>query len=99
MDAKHFAPRLKELRQQAGLTQPALAEKAGLSKAGIANLEQGRREPSLATAVALAAALSVDVTQLTRAPASSARPGRGRPRKGEPSDEPPAKKSARNPKK
>jgi transcriptional regulator with XRE-family HTH domain len=93
MDAKHFAPRVKELRQQAGLTQPALAEKAGLSKAGIANLEQGRREPSLATA----AALGVDVTELTRA--SSARPGRGRPRKGEPSDEAPAKKPARKPKK
>jgi transcriptional regulator with XRE-family HTH domain len=81
MSAEWFAGRLKELREQAGLTQPELADKAGLSKAGIADLEQGRREPSWATAVALAGALGVAVTAFLQQPAPRQQTGRGRPPK------------------
>ena len=81
MSAEWFAGRLKELREQAGLTQPELADRAGLSKAGIADLEQGRREPSWATAVALAGALGVEVTAFLQEPAPREPAGRGRPPK------------------
>src|SRR5947199_6997239 len=81
MSAKWFAARLKELREGAGLTQPQLADKAGLSKAGIADLEQARREPSWATAVALAEALAVDCTAFLEAPTPRPQTGRGRPPK------------------
>ena len=83
MSAKNFAGRLKELREASGLTQPALAERAGLSKDGIAHLEQGRREPSLATAVALAEALGVRLEAFLTPPAARPPQGRGRPRKQE----------------
>jgi transcriptional regulator with XRE-family HTH domain len=54
-----FGERLKELREAAGLTQPELAERAGLNRFGIAKLEQGVREPTWATVQALAKALGV----------------------------------------
>ena len=54
-----FGARLKQLREQAGLTQPQLAERAGMNRFGIAKLEQGDREPSWATVRALARALGV----------------------------------------
>ncbi|MBA4188920.1 MAG: hypothetical protein C0467_13060 [Planctomycetaceae bacterium] len=57
MTTANFASRLKQLRVQAGMTQEALADRAGLSKAGVADLEQGRREPGWATVIALANAL------------------------------------------
>ena len=38
-----FAGRLRELREQAGVTQQQLAERAGLTREGIAQLEVGRR--------------------------------------------------------
>jgi transcriptional regulator with XRE-family HTH domain len=77
-----FAGRLKELRQKARMTQPQLAEKAGLSKAGIAHLEQGLREPSWTTVQALAAALGVDCLAFKAAPAAGTKAARrGRPSK------------------
>jgi transcriptional regulator with XRE-family HTH domain len=81
MDASNFGPRLKELREQAGLTQPQLAERAGLAKAGIANLEQGRTSPAWATVIALCKALAVTPDAFTQAPASRAEAKPGRPRK------------------
>jgi transcriptional regulator with XRE-family HTH domain len=72
---------LKELREAAGLTQPQLAEKAGLSKAGIADIEQGRRVPSWDTVLALATALGVSCEAFTHQPAEREATGRGRPRK------------------
>jgi transcriptional regulator with XRE-family HTH domain len=78
-----FAMRLKELRTKAGMTQPELATRSGLSKGGIADLEQGRREPSLATAAKLAGALGVTIDALHKPAAKSMKPAkRGRPRKG-----------------
>jgi transcriptional regulator with XRE-family HTH domain len=57
-----FGKRLKALRQAAGLTQGALGDKAGFTWNGIAQLESGRRQPALATALALKRALGIDLT-------------------------------------
>ncbi len=81
MGAANFADRLKELRVGAGLTQGGLAERAKMSKAGIADLEQGRREPSWATVVALAEALGVTCQAFLEAAAETEKGKRGRPRK------------------
>jgi transcriptional regulator with XRE-family HTH domain len=88
MDASNFGPRLKELREQAGLTQPQLAEQTGLSKGGIADLEQGRREPSWATVRIICAALGVSCEAFNQQPAERPATTPGRPKKA--ADEPPA---------
>src|SRR5206468_3909299 len=55
-----FGERLRRLRIVAGLTQEALAEQAGLSARGIADLERGaRRFPRAATIRRLADALGL----------------------------------------
>jgi transcriptional regulator with XRE-family HTH domain len=84
MSEKHFGLRLKELREKAGLTQPQLADKAGLSKGGIANIEQGIREPAWRTIQALATALGVSLEAFQEPPSADAKPrSRGRPPKGQ----------------
>jgi transcriptional regulator with XRE-family HTH domain len=76
-----FAPRLKELREQAGLSQKGLADRAGLALSAIGHLEQGLRKPTWETVLALAEALGVTCEAFT-APASTDEPTpRGRPRK------------------
>jgi transcriptional regulator with XRE-family HTH domain len=57
-----FAERLKGLRAKAGLSQSGLATASGLSVGVIHDYEQGRREPTLRSAIQLAAALGVDCT-------------------------------------
>jgi transcriptional regulator with XRE-family HTH domain len=57
-----FGPRLKELREKAGLSQAQLAEKTGMNVFGVAKLEQGHREPSWATVLLITKALNVDCT-------------------------------------
>jgi transcriptional regulator with XRE-family HTH domain len=57
-------PLLRRLRLRAGLSQEALAERAGLSQAAIGALEQGlRRRPRPHTVSALAAALGLPPTE------------------------------------
>lgn len=82
MDATQFGPRLRELRTAAGLDREALAKAAGLTAAGLANLEQGRTYPRWHAAVAIAQALGVSLDDFTR-PAKVKKPGRGRPRKAD----------------
>lgn len=50
----NFSQQLVRLRQEAGYTQPEVAEGAGLSLRGYQNYERGEREPQLAALVALA---------------------------------------------
>jgi transcriptional regulator with XRE-family HTH domain len=79
-----FAARLRQLREQAGLTQGQLAERAGLHLSTITRFEQGLRRPGLDTAGALASALGLKVDDLlvqeTDAPQTPQK--RGRPPKG-----------------
>jgi len=56
--------KLKQYRESRGLTQEALAKKAGLSRAYIARLEIGRHNPTLSTLEKLAKALKVKVGKL-----------------------------------
>lgn len=58
-DGTGFAARLKELREGAGLTQDQLATETGVSRFGIAKLEQGVTEPYWPTVLKLADVLGV----------------------------------------
>ena len=70
MDAETIAAtialRMRELRQERGWSLQTLADRAGLSKAHVFNLEAGRgtRNPTIATAVAIATALGVSLDSL-----------------------------------
>ena len=58
-----FGDELRRLREAAGLTREALAERAGLSLKAISALERGeRRQPHLRTVTALATALGLSDT-------------------------------------
>lgn len=60
-----FAERLKNARKEAGLSQSALAEKAGISMRTLQNYEMGKRYPaSLDIAVSLASALGMTAEDL-----------------------------------
>lgn len=60
-----FSERLKAARREAGLSQGALAEKAGISMRTLQNYEMGKRYPaSLDIAVNLASALSMTAEEL-----------------------------------
>ena len=81
-DATGFAAKLKGLRETAGLSQEDLAERAGLYKFSVAKLEQGVREPTWATVLALASALDVDCKAfMVEGRIASAKRPRGRPGK------------------
>ena len=56
---------LRVYRDLRGLTQTALAEKAGVSRVTVAEIETGRKQGSVATLRALADALEVSMDDLT----------------------------------
>ncbi len=56
---------LRELRDRASLSQAELAEKSGVSRATIADLEAGKRKPQPRTRRKLAKALGVEPHQLS----------------------------------
>jgi len=58
--------KLKKLRSERGLSQRALAERAGISREYLARLETARQDPTLTTLEKLAHALRVDVTRLVK---------------------------------
>jgi transcriptional regulator with XRE-family HTH domain len=61
-----FGELLRRLRAAAGLSQAALAERAGLSERGISDLERGvRRMPFPETLQLLARALEVPVSEFS----------------------------------
>jgi DNA-binding XRE family transcriptional regulator len=84
MSAEHFAGRLRELREQAQLSQAELARKAGISQGVISDWERAKKKPLWENVVALAEALGVDVAEFLKPPAKRPPAGRGRPRKGKP---------------
>jgi len=56
---------LRVYRDLRGLTQAALAAKAGVNRVTVAEIETGRKQGSVATLRALAGALSVSLDDLT----------------------------------
>jgi transcriptional regulator with XRE-family HTH domain len=88
MGPSPFGARLKELREAAGLTQKALAEKVGMALRSISRFETGEREPEWSGVQALAEALGVDCLAFAQEPADRPPPGRGRPPKSAPSTPP-----------
>ena len=84
-EMENFAPRLRELRQSAGLTQGQLAEKVGSTIRSISRLETGDQEPTWPVVISLTKALGVDCRAFLEAPVADTDPGgRGRPTKQKP---------------
>jgi transcriptional regulator with XRE-family HTH domain len=77
-----FGALLRRHRLAAGLTQEALAERAGLSARGLQDLEKGARRPLAATVRRLAGALSLSPEEGAAFAAAAPRATR-RPRGGE----------------
>ena len=96
--ADWFAGRLRELREEAAMTQAELAAKAGLTREGVAQLETGRRKPAWETVLALCGALGCSCEAFTRPPAERPSAGPGRPRKEAPPGPVPRRLRGRPPK-
>ena len=62
----HYQSAVKEYREQAGLSQEALAREVGVSRQTVVNIERGLNEPRVMLALAIAAALGVAIDQLFR---------------------------------
>ena len=79
---RRFGERLRNHRRQAGLSQLALAERAGVDLAAVSFLERAKRAPNLATLVRVARAAGVSPATLiadgTPPPEPQARRRRGR---------------------
>lgn len=77
-----IAKNLRLLRDKQGMSQEALADRAGLHRTQLSVIERGLRNVRLDTLVALAAALGVPETALlTESGEEPVAPKRGRPRK------------------
>ena len=63
-----FGSRLKEARQQKGMTQSDLAEATGLPQQYISLIETGRQNVTLETVVALAAVVDCEIGAMLRPP-------------------------------
>lgn len=61
-----IARRVREYRQQIGLTVGQLAERSGISKGMLSKIENAQASPSLATLARLSAAINVPVTSFFR---------------------------------
>ena len=61
---RQLAMRLKRTRKAQGLSQYALAKKAGISREYVRKLETGKYDPTVGTLQRLAKALGVPVTEL-----------------------------------
>ncbi len=67
-----FGARLRELRQQRGLTLQELAARSGLSKAFLSRLESGDRQASISAALMLCRIFRVSLASLFEAPTANA---------------------------
>ena len=63
---------LRDARRGAGLSQAALAERAGISRQAVGAIEAGRHRPSVDAAMALASAVGRSVEELFAAPPAAA---------------------------
>lgn len=62
--AEGVGPRLRHLREQAGISLSELARRANVGKATLSGLENGTRNPTLDTLWSVTAALGVPITAL-----------------------------------
>lgn len=60
----NLSKRIVELRRAAGMTQEQLAESAEIDRVALANIETGRRRPTVATIYKIAMALDIRVEAL-----------------------------------
>ena len=72
LESGHLARNLRLLREVRGLSQTALARKAGLPRATWTHLETGDANPTLAVLTAAATALGVRIEELLSPPAVEA---------------------------
>lgn len=63
---KEFGLRIKELRQERGLTQEQFATKCGLHKNYIGMVERGERNPSLINIEIIAKGLEISISELMK---------------------------------
>lgn len=63
-NTQRFAQALRELREQQGLSQEELADRAGLHRTYISQVERGLKSPSLRTLERMAAALNMSASSL-----------------------------------
>lgn len=61
---RELGRRIRDRRQELGLSQEALAQKAGINRTYIGSLETGQRNPSLENLCHLAVALGVPLAEL-----------------------------------
>jgi transcriptional regulator with XRE-family HTH domain len=61
-----LANRIKELRDQKGISQEELAHRAGLSRTGMGFLETGKRWPRLDTLMKVADGLNIPLNELLK---------------------------------
>ena len=61
-----LAIRIKELRDQKGISQEELAHRAGLSRTGMGFVETGKRWPRLDTLMKVADGLNITVDELLK---------------------------------
>lgn len=80
-EAHAMGNRLQQLRRDKGMSQPALADAAGVPVGSLRNWEQGRRLPQLDAAYRLALALGVSLDDLARGVFDEPQPKRRRLRK------------------
>lgn len=81
MEAKWFAGRLRELREERCFGREQLAELAEIKASAVRDIEQGVYSPNWETVVALCRALSVTADAFLQEPAERPPIGPGRPRK------------------
>ena len=63
-----FGKRLAEFRKQANLSVYALAKMSGVTQSAIARIERCERDPAWTTAIALAKALGVSLSEFDALP-------------------------------
>ena len=63
---KRFGSQVRSLREQAGLSQEALAARAGIHRTYMGGVERGERNPCLRNILRLAEALGVAPAELFR---------------------------------
>ena len=73
-DLSELGTRLRELRSGRGWTQEELARRAGLSKSYLSRIEDGDRQPSLASLLSLAQAYGIALASLFAPPAEGNQP-------------------------